>query len=133
MATILLVEDEAVSRLMLTQFLTSEGFSVESVANGDAAVKAMRSQNFDAVISDYTHLGKLNGMDVLTEFERLYPGRAKLLMTAHLPGQKGEQAIGAIHVAKPVQLDDLLTKLKDLLAENRRAATSLLTAQPTSD
>jgi CheY-like chemotaxis protein len=117
MARILIVEDEAVSRLALTEFLTSEGYSVESAASGEAALKVMCSQRFDAVITDYTQPGKLNGIDVLTEFERLNPGRAKLLMTAHLPGQKGEQAIGAIHIAKPIQLEQLLMKLKSLLEQ----------------
>lgn len=115
MKRILLVEDEAVSRLALSEFLTSEGYSVEAAVHGEQALKMMKSQKFDAIISDYKQPGKLNGIDVLAEFERLSPGKAKLLMTAYLPGQAGEQAVGAIHVAKPIHLEDLLTKLRSLL------------------
>lgn len=117
MKSILLVEGEAVTRLGLTELLTGEGYSVEAAVNGDEALKMMKFQSFDAVITDYKQPGKLNGIDVLTEFERLNPGRAKLLMTAYLPGQAGEQAVGAIHIAKPIHLDGLLIKLKSLLPE----------------
>lgn len=111
---ILLVEDEAIARLHLAHFLADEGFSVIPLANGEEALKLMETENFDVVISDFKLPGAVNGIDVLTEFERLRPGRPKLLISAYSPDQL-KAAVESVYVAKPIDLDDLLQKLKGIL------------------
>lgn len=112
---LLLVEDEAVSRLQLAQFLTDEGYSVIPVATGQEALKILETESFDAVITD-SSLGRgLTGIDVLTRFESLMPGRGKILITAYSPGEVGEKSVGALYVSKPIDLDEFLLKLKSVL------------------
>jgi two-component system nitrogen regulation response regulator NtrX len=111
---ILLVEDEAIARLHLAQFLTDEGFSVVPLASGEEALKIMETENFDAVICDFKLPGAVDGISVLTEFDRRTPGRPKLLVSAYSPDQL-RAGIEAVYVAKPIDLDDLLLKLKSAL------------------
>lgn len=115
---LLLVEDEAVSRLGLTRFLIAEGYAVTSVASGEEALKQLDAESFDGVITDSKLGHGVNGIDILTRFESLNPGAAKLLITAHPPGHVGEQTVGAIYVSKPVDLEELLLKLKSILPVN---------------
>jgi CheY-like chemotaxis protein len=111
---VLLVENEAISRAAVSQFLVSEGYYVVPLASGEEALKLLETENFDAVITDYKHGYGVTGIDVLRRFEELAPGRGKLLMTAYAPYQIAETA-GAVFVSKPVDLDDLLGKLKSVL------------------
>jgi CheY-like chemotaxis protein len=64
-ARLLLVEDEAISRFQLTQFLTDEGYTVIAVASGEEALKLFHTEQFDAVITDFKLAGRVTGTDVL--------------------------------------------------------------------
>jgi DNA-binding response OmpR family regulator len=115
---LLLVEDEAISRLGLTRFLIAEGYAVTSVASGEEALKKLETESFDGVITDSKLGHGVSGIDILTRFERLNPGAAKLLITAYPPGHVGEQTVGALYVSKPIDLEELLLKLKSILPVN---------------
>jgi DNA-binding NtrC family response regulator len=112
---LLLVEDEAISRLALTRLLIDEGYSVVSTATGEEALELLGTQSFDAVITDVKLRGEVNGFDVLREFEWINPGKPKLLITGYFPGHLTEQAVEAIYISKPVDLDDFLLILKRAL------------------
>jgi response regulator RpfG family c-di-GMP phosphodiesterase len=112
---LLLVEDEPVSRLQLSRFLTDEGYCVIPLASGKEALNLLKMETFDAVIADFKLIGDVNGVDVLTRFESLTPGRCKILVTGYSPEQVGEKLIGTLYVSKPIKLDDLLLKLKSRL------------------
>jgi DNA-binding NtrC family response regulator len=77
----------------------------------------MPAQAFDLVITDYEQRqGRVNGAHVLAVFNNLNPRGGKLLITGHLPGELAdEQTLGAIHMTKPIDLDDLLLNVKTLL------------------
>jgi len=112
---VLLVEDEAISRFQLTQFLTDEGYTVIPVASGEEALKLLRTETFDAVISDFKLPGTVTGTDVLKVFGRVSPGKAKILITAYPAHEVKAEEVGALYVSKPLQLDALLVKLKSIL------------------
>jgi DNA-binding NtrC family response regulator len=115
LSRILLVEDEAVTRLHLTQFLTDEGHFVIPVATGEEALKILQTEKFDAVIADYKLGSAVNGAQVLAYFERISPGSGKVLLTAYPAQEIAESPQGALHISKPLQIDDLLIKLKSIL------------------
>jgi CheY-like chemotaxis protein len=115
LSRILLVEDEAVTRLHLTQFLTDAGYLIIPIATGEEALKILQTEKFDAVIADYGLPGEVNGAQVLAEFEHINPGKGKILLTAYPAHEIAESAPGTLYVSKPFQLDDLLTKLKSVL------------------
>jgi CheY-like chemotaxis protein len=112
---LLLVEDEPISRLQLAQFLTDEGYLVIPLASGKEALNLLKMETFDAVIADFQLIGGVNGVDVLTRFDSLTPGRCKILMTGYSPDQMGEKLVGTLYISKPIKLDDLLLKLKSVL------------------
>jgi DNA-binding response OmpR family regulator len=114
--TILVVEDEPICRRNLALFLKTEGYSVTDAETGAAALNLMSSSTFDAVISDFRLGNKVNGVDVLTHFEQCFPGKAKILVSGTLTNlERRCESMGAFFMHKPIQLDDLLIKLKSLL------------------
>jgi two-component system response regulator PilR (NtrC family) len=115
LARLLLVEDEAISRFQLTQFLTDEGYTVIPVATGEEAVKLLPTENFDVVVTDLKLAGRITGTDVLDAFERVSPGKGKILLTAYPAHEVQAEYVGAVYVPKPVQLDELLVKIKGVL------------------
>jgi len=112
---ILLVEDEPISRLQLAQFLTDEGYLVIPIATGKEALTLLEVEQFDAVIADFKLAGGVNGLDVLSRFDSLKPGRCKILVTGYSPEQTGEKLPGTLYVSKPIKLDELLLQLKTVL------------------
>ncbi|MDR3523305.1 MAG: response regulator [Acetobacteraceae bacterium] len=62
---ILLVEDEELIRLLLTEVLTDDGFEVYPVADGAAAQNFINtSQHFDLMFTDIQLPGDIDGLDV---------------------------------------------------------------------
>ena len=114
---ILLVEDDLFSRRILARFLKAEGYVVADAENGTVAAKLIRRSIFDAIITDF-HLGSgIDGFDVLTCFEKCFPGKGKILVSGTLTDVKARCAsLGALFIKKPLQLDQLLVKLESLLA-----------------
>jgi DNA-binding response OmpR family regulator len=121
-ATILIVEDEPLSRGALVRFLRAEGYRVAAAEDGTAAVKLIGNSTFDAVITDL-HLGSgVDGFQVLSCFEGRFPGKGKILISGTLTDvRKRCASLGALFINKPLQLDRLLLNLEGLLA--RQTAT----------
>ena len=91
-------------------FLRTLGCDVHEAEDGDKALALLSRKAFDAVISDYQMPGNITGIDVLRQFEKLSPGKPKLLVTGFLSESPKNEAhsIGAAHLEKPVAFDDLL-------------------------
>lgn len=66
MASILLADDDIELCEMLTQYLAAEGFAVEAVHDGDAALARAGSGHFDLLVLDVM-MPRKNGFDVLRE------------------------------------------------------------------
>ncbi|EKU75617.1 response regulator [Sphingobium yanoikuyae] len=53
MAYILVVDDEFLLAMMLTDMLEDEGYEVDTVSNGEAALAAVRKRRPDVVVTDF--------------------------------------------------------------------------------
>ena len=61
---ILVVDDEEYIVLLLTQILLADGYSVDSVGDGEEAALNMTKKDYDIVITD-VHMPKAGGLEVL--------------------------------------------------------------------
>ncbi len=83
---VLVVEDTDHVRRMLTEMLSLDGFSVLSVADGEAAVEAVRGDRPDVVVLDF----KMPGMDGLACARAIFdvdPSQRIILYTAFVDGE----------------------------------------------
>lgn len=116
--TILLVEDDAGVREMVTDFLTGEGYTVLAVASGEAALETF-SERVDLVLLDLM-LPKMSGLSVLKAL------RQKSVVPVIILTAKGSDAdkmmglgLGADdYLTKPFSLVELAARVK---AQIRRA------------
>lgn len=113
---ILLVEDEKDIRESLQDFLEGEGFDVSSASNGQEALQLLDSmENPDVILLDLM-MPIMNGAEFRHEQER--KDRIKdipvVVMSAVNQAKQQADSIGiSRHVKKPIDLDDLLTAIKD--------------------
>ncbi len=118
-ARILIVEDEDNIALALSHVLGREGWAVKRVADGEAALDAVRAEHPDLLLLDVMLPG-MSGYEVC-QAVRLEPELAEvkiLMMTARgnaMERRKG-LALGADgFIAKPFDLSDLLDRARALL------------------
>lgn len=115
---ILAVDDVPDNLLLLQTVLEAEGFSVDTATCGKSALNKAKSSRPDLVLLDLMMPG-MNGYEV-TQQLRQHDELASipvLLITAH-DGVTTAQVcqVGANGlVCKPIDLDDLLTKVKTFL------------------
>ncbi len=69
MNRILLIDDDRELAAMLVEFLSSEGFTVESAHDGDTGLSIAAAGGFDAVVLDVMLPGR-DGFDVLRQLRR---------------------------------------------------------------
>lgn len=72
MKRILVVDDEAQIRTMLTQMLEQEGYEVQTAENGEDGFNLVRRQVFDLVITDMIMPVK-DGLKFIMELIKDYP------------------------------------------------------------
>jgi two-component system response regulator PilR (NtrC family) len=113
MDAILVADDEPGIRTSLAEVLRDAGYRVETAADGAAALAALESNDFSAIVTDLRMPGA-DGLAVLERARQVSPQTIVILMTAHATIDTAVEALrrGAIdYVMKPVIFDDLLGKI----------------------
>jgi CheY-like chemotaxis protein len=109
MKPILVVEDEAIIRDSLRDWLTDVGYPVETVEHGEAALKVIGEQDYSLLILDVRLPGK-NGIEVLREARMQRPKINGIIITAYPSVETVREAmkLGAVdYLTKPLSLDTL--------------------------
>jgi len=114
---VLLVEDEAGLRLTLTDRLTSEGYAVDTAADGEAGLGRASSGAYDLIVLDVM-LPRMNGFDVCREARRRGVDAPILMLTAR--GQLVDKVVGLKlgaddYLTKPFEMPELMARLEALL------------------
>ena len=79
---ILIVDDDAAQRSLLTSFLTSQGFDTLPVDSGERALEVLRTQEFSMMISDVRMPG-ISGLETLRRAHQEHAVLPVLLVTAY--------------------------------------------------
>jgi NADPH-dependent glutamate synthase beta subunit-like oxidoreductase/NAD-dependent dihydropyrimidine dehydrogenase PreA subunit/AmiR/NasT family two-component response regulator len=117
MKPILVVDDEAVMRESLRDWLTDDGYQVEIAQDGETALKAVSQRDFGVAILDLMLPGK-NGIEVLREAKKKRPKLKGIIITAYASVPTAVEAMknGAVdYLPKPVQLNQLEALISDAL------------------
>jgi len=80
---ILILDDEADIRELLGQFLTNSGYQVTPVATAPAALKIIRDESPDLVISDL-QLEDSDGLEMIAQLKSESPDTPVILLTGVL-------------------------------------------------
>ncbi len=107
--TVLVVDDEAIVRESIRDWLVSSGFSVSTAASGEEALRLASAQDFGVVVLDI-RLPGMTGIKTLHELRALKPDIKAIMITAYPTPEFNEEAVklGALDfVVKPVDPEDL--------------------------
>lgn len=132
MSQVLIADDEANLRKVLSTLLQREGHTAVAVADGKAALEAVEAGGVDILISDLKMPG-LSGLELLQAVKKFDPLLPVIVMTAHGTIDTAVSALknGAFdYITKPFDRDELKLAVRKALAV-RAAATS--TSPLTSD
>jgi len=117
MKPILIVEDEAITRESLRDWLTYSGYQVETAEAGEEALEVIAEQDFGLLILDLKLPGK-DGIEVLREAREKSPQLKGVIITAYPAVETALEAIkeGAIdYLPKPFDLNHLEKIIRDTL------------------
>lgn len=123
MLSILIVEDDITFSLMLTTWLGKKGFVVRSSSSVSDAKRKLGEEAFDLVISDL-RLPDSDGIDLLKWLKSTHPSLPLIMMTSYAEIQTAVQAMklgAADYIAKPLNPDELLGKIKELVRVEEKA------------
>jgi DNA-binding NtrC family response regulator len=121
MSTILIVDDDDQLRLSFHKLLAEEGYTVESAAAGEAAVKKVEKKAPDLVILDM-RLPGMNGLEAFRSIHRMEPKLPVIIMTAYGTTENAIEAtkLGAFdYVLKPFEIPAMLTVIRQALEAGR--------------
>lgn len=115
---VLIVEDEKIKRITLTDALLKQGYAVLAMENPIEALNIFKEREFDVVITDI-RLPHMDGLDFLKEIKTLKPEITAIVMTAYATIDTAIKAmkLGAYdYITKPFSSEEMLLiieRLKD--------------------
>lgn len=124
---ILVVEDEIRYRELYARVLRDAGFTVQEAASAENAQALLQADLPGLVISDVRMPGA-SGLDLLRRTRADHPGLPFLLITAYADVRQAVDALklGAVdYLTKPVDMDELLAAVRDVLGAPAAASQTL--------
>ncbi len=130
MPKILLIEDEAAIRRVLTKILTeeSDSYNIEEAQDGLSGIELIKDNDYDLVLCDIK-MPKMDGVEVLEAAKKIKPEIPIVMISGHgdLDTAVNTMRLGAFdYISKPPDLNRLLNTVrnaldrKELVVENTR-------------
>jgi CheY-like chemotaxis protein len=118
---ILIVEDEALVRMAVADFLEDTGFGVVEAGSGSEAVGVLeeRKSQIDLVFSDIRMPGPMDGFQLALWIRKYRPSLPVFLTSGDIGKAQTtfELAPGQPFFLKPYDLDKVVARMRDTLAE----------------
>lgn len=133
---ILITDDDIDLRELLTEAVRNWGYEVSVAKDGDEALRKLRMERFDIVITDLMMPG-MDGLALLQKIKELDKEILVIIITGYATIETAVKAIenGAYdYIAKPFRLDELMIVIKNacerlrLVLQNRNLLDELRTA-----
>jgi CheY-like chemotaxis protein len=119
---ILIVEDEAVVRESVRDWLIDDGYDVDVAENGDEALEKIKKEEFGVIVLDLKLPG-IDGLQVFEQAKELKPETKGVIITAYPSKETQEKArrLGLLdYLAKPFRVEDLERLITEALGEAER-------------
>jgi len=131
MHKILVVDDDNDMCLLLTRFLTRNGYVVASANSGKAAIEWMKKNKPDLVLCDF-RLDDMTGIQLLGKIKEAHPEASVIIITGYSDVKDAVEVmkLGAYdYVTKPLFPEEILLTIKKALNEETRNTVSAKPAQ----
>ena len=123
--TVLVVDDERISRHVASRMLRELGLRVLEADGAEEALDVFRlSQHpIDLVLLDVV-MPEIDGVELAEQILAHRPGQRILFMSAHpaeVLSEHGLEDLDVVFLAKPYTMDELLSKVREAMAQERAA------------
>lgn len=128
MTEILVVDDDALMRDLLAEWLGGAGYRVRQAETGTAALQMLRSQPAGLLITDMDMPGR-DGAQTLGEARRMLPSLAVIAISGGARNGNQDWASAArergaaLTLAKPFERQHLLAAVEEVLSGSSSGAT----------
>jgi CheY-like chemotaxis protein len=122
---ILIIEDDAIMREAMAEWLEAAGYGVRKAADGSAGLTAVKFAAPALVVTDI-HMHGVNGAVVIAELKQRYPETPVIAISGLFNSGYGMDAdaaiaLGAVRtLAKPFKRADLLRAVADLIGSHEK-------------
>jgi len=126
--SVLIVDDEAGIRKLLTIALNENGFATDSAENGAEAIKKANERYYNLALIDIM-LPDTNGVELLAKFKPTRPRTRKIIMTGNPSLQNAVDALnkGAdAYIMKPLDIAKVLATLEEQLDKQKEQKDTML-------
>lgn len=116
--SILIVDDEEDLTATLVERLEIRGFNAVAVQTGKEALQQIGNNNFDVIVLDIKLKGE-DGVEVMKQIKQIKENLPVILLTGHMSKEANEEGLqaGAIdYIIKPIDIEDLIIKLREAVA-----------------
>jgi two-component system response regulator HydG len=132
---VLVVDDQSHHRDSIKYQLDKAGYKVTKAQSGAEALAALESGEFEVALVDYK-MANMDGLELLKRVRARWPHVAVILMTGYASIPTAVEAIkigAADFLEKPFKPEDLIEKLKKVLAESERGGATVGKGSPFED
>jgi DNA-binding NtrC family response regulator len=134
-ARILVVDDEPMVCLSLTNWLREENYLARAVEDGPEAIAAVRAEKWDIVLLDLKMPG-MDGLEVLRQIKTISPPTVVVMMTAYASIASSVEAMkeGAYdYIVKPLDVQELTLMLKKIVDHQQLITENILLRKQVSE
>jgi two-component system response regulator HydG len=134
MKKILIIDDEVNVAVLLSKFLTRNGFDVSTASSGNSGIEYLKNEEFDLVLCDY-RLEDTDGREMLRKIKTLYPDTGVIIITGYSDIKMAVELIkmGAYdYISKPLYPDEILNTITKAIETRQALLESADTAAPLS-
>lgn len=128
---ILLVDDDQNFLSVTKKRLAKRGYAVQTLSNGAEVFEILKVQNIQVAILDVRMPG-MSGIEILKEIKKKFP-LVQVIMLTGVPTvgcASDSLKLGAInYLIKPVELEELLQKIKEAYEERQRLEQKIRNTQ----
>jgi len=127
MMEVLVVDDDALMRGMLAEWLAEAGYRVREAENGTKALQMLRIRPADLLISDMDMPGR-DGAQTIDEARRMLPGLTVIAISGGARDDRQNWKAKALKLgaakalAKPFERRDLLAAVKEFMPQDKSGA-----------
>lgn len=130
MIEVLVVDDDALMRGLLAEWLSEAGYRVRQAENGATALRMLLSRPAGLLITDMDMPGR-DGAQTLDEARRMLPGLAVIAISGGARDGRRNWAATALKLgaakalAKPFERQDLLAAVAEVMPRDRSGAVHM--------
>jgi PAS domain S-box-containing protein len=118
--TVLVVEDEAMIRILIVEVLTGLGYGAIEAAGAQAGLDILKSgKKIDLLVTDVGLPGSMNGSELADAGRALCPDLKVLFITGYAQNEaaiRGHLDRGMYMVAKPFTMETLTSRIREIIA-----------------